>query len=300
MRSTSILVCTFVYILMGLFSGDANLEAQELKKFLRDYRDGRIYNYSPHDPNFRGKVFLVHTKHYGAFYNCDGEENKRNSPYVCWKPHHERVFPPRLGFWENLRRDIAEVKQRINDGGCGACPANCTCATCQQAKQGQPVVQNNCNCAECSAARTQYIQEGNIGIPPQEGSFGIPLQEGNTEILPLDSSPGFNGEILPGEFSYMRQQGSKGLSAQAPGMARKELSSKYGLVSGKILQPENASWESHAAVTPQTSTAVSKVASNPEANSLLQAKQKQAEIRQAQIKSRGNGKLDLLNSLIRR
>lgn len=290
MRSTLTLLCTFTYVLIGLLSGGVNLEAQEVKKFLRDYRDERVFKYSPTDPNYRGKVFRIHTGHYGAFYNCDGEENKRNSQYICWKPHHERDFPPRLGFCENLRRDIAEVKQRINDGGCGTCAQNCTCPTCQRAAAA--AVQNTCSCVDC-AGQTQAIHEGTIGIPPLNSS-----QEFSTQ------------QILPGQLGYARQKGFTNQHAEQVAPAnqtaeklnyyeankttprRDMMNSKYGLVSGKIIGTQDMSL--------QTSTAATNAAIPTEPNTLHQARQAQAEVRKAQINSRNATKLDFWNSLKRR
>jgi len=51
---------------------------QEVRNAIRDYRDDRVFNYQASDPQYRGKLFNVHTGHYGRFYNC-----KTTSP-LAW------------------------------------------------------------------------------------------------------------------------------------------------------------------------------------------------------------------------
>lgn len=279
MRFTTIFACVFSYLLIGLFSYGANLEGQELKKFLRDYRDERVYNYSATDPNDRGKVFRTHTGHYGAFYNCDGEENKRNSPYICWKPHHERVFPPRLGFCENLRRDIAEITQRINDGSCGTCPSNCNCQQCQQAA---PAPQPTCSCADC-IARAAAQQNGL--------AREIPMTAQNQSVAETAVA------IAPVQKQTCRTDNL--------------MNKNYGLVSGKILQTEAASWqaaeENALATTAKPSNDSNSIApaqptpKTKPANSLLHALQQQQAVREAQkAKARSASKTDVWSALKRR
>lgn len=250
MRSITIKLLAFSYLMIGMFSC-SQLEAQEFKKFLRDYRDERIYNYTPTDPNFRGKVFRVHTKHYGAFYNCDGEENKRNSPYICWKPHHERVFPPRLGFKENLRRDIAEITQRINDGGCGTCAQGCDCAECQQVA---PAVESTCSCIDC-VAKANGLNQGQIYSSVQ---------------------PGTQNQMAP-------------RIAQQSNVNSAEPNGRHGLVAGKILGNESAAWQNQqSAVAANTSASARTNVANQAApnDALRHAHLQQEHLRQAQIKNR--------------
>ena len=105
----------------------------EVNQVKIDYRDGRPFQYQPSDPWTRSKTFKTHIGHGGKFYNCDGEEDKRNSPYICWKTHHEYDLPPKQKFWPSLQCEIAEIRQRIRDGA-GACcqdQGTCDCQTCQ-------------------------------------------------------------------------------------------------------------------------------------------------------------------------
>jgi hypothetical protein len=101
----------FILAVQALLAPSAN--GQEVIKALRDYRSNTPRNYTPTDPNERGRIFNMHTGHAGAFYNCDDEEAKRNSPYICWKGTYQKSTPHR-GLWRGLKMDIAEVKQRIH------------------------------------------------------------------------------------------------------------------------------------------------------------------------------------------
>lgn len=108
---------------------------RDFRQTRRDYHLEKPFQYSPDDPWYRGKLYRLHTKHYGLFYNCDGEECKRNSPYICWKVHHEQDFPRPPRLFTQLARDLNKVRWRIGNGGC--CPGplcgSCTgCATCSK------------------------------------------------------------------------------------------------------------------------------------------------------------------------
>lgn len=81
------------------------------------------YHYAPADPWIRTKATLAQTKHYGFFYNCDGEECKRNSPLITWRPHHETDLPPKTRWRTLIRQQLGEIRQRIDDGGCAS--GNC-------------------------------------------------------------------------------------------------------------------------------------------------------------------------------
>ena len=69
--------------------------------------------YKPSDPWTRGKLYNIQTGNSGLFFNCDGEQAKRYSPYICWKPITEKALPTRKGIWNSIKQDIAEVKQRV-------------------------------------------------------------------------------------------------------------------------------------------------------------------------------------------
>jgi hypothetical protein len=92
-----------------------------------DYRQPTCYG--PSDPNFRSRLFLEQTGHSGRYYNCDGEEDKRFSPYIYWtsvdNTEHVRTW------WNVLKCDIREVRQRVQWGNCSGCES-CQCSHCQQ------------------------------------------------------------------------------------------------------------------------------------------------------------------------
>ncbi|MEM7785880.1 MAG: hypothetical protein AAF623_21205 [Planctomycetota bacterium] len=130
MRSKLILCLTVLNMITLCSLADAQTER---RKFLQDYRDDRPFQYQPSDPFVRSKIFKTHIGHGGLFYNCDGEENKRCSPYICWKIHDEYDLPPRQPFFRMLRCEIDEIKQRIIDGAGPCYDDSCGCDDCQQA-----------------------------------------------------------------------------------------------------------------------------------------------------------------------
>lgn len=123
-----------------------DVEAQ-VRQAYADYHGDRVFRYQPSDPWVRSRMFNLHTGNGGLFYNCDGEQSKRNSPYICWKPHFENDFPPFGGLWCHIKEDVEAVRQRILDGsccdtGCNSNACNCQqsgCATCSQ----QPLQQTH-------------------------------------------------------------------------------------------------------------------------------------------------------------
>ena len=194
-----LILISIVAFLSAIGPTDSSAYGQELKKAIRDYQDERIFNYRPDDPQYRGKIFNIHTKHYGRFYNCDDQEDKRNSPYIHWKPHYENDFPPRIGFCKNLRRDVAEVKQRISDGSRG-CQASCLCPQCKQ--DSTPV---DCPCVEC-------------------------LEPDSIPVLADQPIQLYSQAKTPTAVSKQTQQ-------QHSSLIENYGERKYGLLSGKIFQP---------------------------------------------------------------
>lgn len=112
------------------FGVGSSSDAQEVRKHIAE-RHGQPYtNYRPDDPWTRGWVFNLQTGHAGLFRNCDDEECKRDSPYICWKQDNEKMFPTQLGLWGHAKQTHAAVTQRIRDGA-GGCAPNCRCRECQ-------------------------------------------------------------------------------------------------------------------------------------------------------------------------
>lgn len=146
--STALLSCVFV---CGLASEVCF--AQWNPSLIRaDYGKNSQIQYSPDDPSTRSRLFKLQTGQAGAFYNCDGEEDKRNSPFICWKSsngeHCRRTFLDVLDW----RGDRAEIFQRICDGVGGCCSE---CATCDQGNCRAPATVApavSCGCSTCVAA----------------------------------------------------------------------------------------------------------------------------------------------------
>ena len=130
-------------ILATLFSGyfclatDAN--AQQANNPNENCVPTEIYQ--PSDPWTRGKLYNIQTGNSGLFFNCDGEQAKRYSPYIYWQPIKEKALPTRKGIWRSIKQDIAEVKQRVSDSSC--CDLGCSSADCRRAR-------NNGNVAGCA------------------------------------------------------------------------------------------------------------------------------------------------------
>ncbi|MEM7453266.1 MAG: hypothetical protein AAF456_02815 [Planctomycetota bacterium] len=128
-----------LFLVSGIFCHSAAMgqgvprPLKDLSDFRRDYFLEKPFQYSPMDPWQRGNVFQLHSGHAGFFYNCDGEECKRNSPYICWKIHNEPDFPQRRGLIQGLICDYEEIKRRVLDGACCSGCSNPNCAgNCQQ------------------------------------------------------------------------------------------------------------------------------------------------------------------------
>ena len=103
--------------------------------YRRDYKIDAPIQYQASDPWDRGFIFRNHINHAGFFYNCDGEECKRNSPYLYYLQATEDC---RFNARQYIRRQIDEVKWRLQAGGCGdaLCYPGCDC---------EPGVNSSCN-----------------------------------------------------------------------------------------------------------------------------------------------------------
>ena len=112
--------------------------AQEVRLTVRDYVTQPCRPYSPDDPCQRSKWFRLQTGHFGYAYNCDSEECKRNSPYICWTAPTNHPLPPIHRWVKEARCDLREALGRIADGSCAHCESECSrcggsgCAVCQQ------------------------------------------------------------------------------------------------------------------------------------------------------------------------
>ena len=107
----------------------------ECQTYRKDYRVDAPIKYQASDPWDRGFIFRNHINHAGFFYNCDGEECKRNSPYLFYT---QATPDCRLRTRDYIKRQLNEVRWRVQAGGCGEadCYPGCDC---------EPGVNLNCN-----------------------------------------------------------------------------------------------------------------------------------------------------------
>ncbi len=119
-----------LYVMAWILPRDAG--ANEFAKFLDEYVCNPIRQYQPNDPWTRSRFYQVQNGYAGLFRDCDNEEQKRCSPYICWKYSHCPTVRER--FIDFISPDLDQVKQRIKDGA-GACcgsgsPGVCSCSKC--------------------------------------------------------------------------------------------------------------------------------------------------------------------------
>ncbi len=106
---------SFLLVLTLALSCISTAQAQwSLRQTRADYAQPTVYG--PQDPWTKGSVYRTQTGHSGWFYNCDEEECKRNSPYICWKAQDNTEHI--RSYWSVLKADWSEVKQRIRAGTC--------------------------------------------------------------------------------------------------------------------------------------------------------------------------------------
>lgn len=164
-----VLVSAVVAIVVCGLSASSNAQTKlrsELDKIRIDYRDGRPFQYQPSDPFVRSKLFKTHIGHGGWFYNCDNQEAKRNSPYICWKVHHECDLPPKMRCIDRINCELAEIKQRIYDGAGACCKSNCDECACSEC-QGDVLIANKSNKPSSPAAPMRVASQNrrNVGKP---------------------------------------------------------------------------------------------------------------------------------------
>ena len=139
LRSLCLLCVSFGFMVSVEQAVEAQVVRNTVEKVTRDYRETRRdyvldkpFQYQPSDPWYRGKLFQVQTGYYGFFYNCDGEECKRESPYICWKVHTEPDFPRRKRPLCFINGEIDKVVRRIRNGSCRPqAPCATGCSSCR-------------------------------------------------------------------------------------------------------------------------------------------------------------------------
>ncbi len=174
-------LCTWAWIL------PRDVGANEFAKILDEYVCNPIRQYQPNDPWTRSRFYQVQNGYAGLFRDCDNEEQKRCSPYICWKYSHCPTVRER--FIDFISPDLDQVKQRIKDGA-GAC-----CGS------GSPRV---CNCSKCAnrqdtIGNRQLDQTASASRPPTglvPAQNARPLR-GNPNNSPLSLRSSFRLSLLP-------------------------------------------------------------------------------------------------------
>ena len=139
-------LCLRTVLVCLMLASASSIEAQQ--RLLGGRGSSAQVQYSPGDPQTRSRLYNFQTGHRGAYYNCDGEEDKRNSPFIFWEygPADAQLHNPLLDII-NWRSDKREIAQRICDGA-GPC---CKGGNCQS---GHPTVfasPETCGCSSCLA-----------------------------------------------------------------------------------------------------------------------------------------------------
>jgi len=162
-RISSIFLCLFVcqYLLPNIVEAQPVRDfVHSVENFKKDYITDKPYRYSPDDPWERGNVFRMQTGHSGLFRNCDNEEQKRFSPYICWKVHNEPDFPGLRGARAFFSLDLCEVKQRIRDGA-GCCAGNCGKPGCKRCSRKKASAQ----CTTCGIKGCTGCGANQVAVP---------------------------------------------------------------------------------------------------------------------------------------
>ena len=175
--STNIILATLFsgYFCLGL---DANAQQSNLPN--ENCAPTEIYQ--PSDPWTSGKLYNIQTGNSGLFFNCDGEQAKRNSPYIYWQPITEKALPTRKGIWRLIKQDIAEVKQRVSESSC--CDFGCSSADCRRARK-------NGNIEGCAA----IVNNGGTSQKSREAGTNNaspmvdPAIENSSLVLPSPENP---------------------------------------------------------------------------------------------------------------
>lgn len=206
----ALLLCSLVgFVIAGC---QTKLDGQELAKIRDEYFANPIRQYQPNDPWHRSILYRLQTGHYGRFYNCDGEEQKRCSPYICWKNSDCPTIPCKSCL-DCVNEEIYKVKRRICDGAGPCCSV------------GQTVAGQTCSCAQCVANRspqqTQPIVRSNIfqSVEPLEQNVvqtkrcDCPKCRANSERLaanqPAVNSRNSESSVLKGTVQPIRSMNVK-------------------------------------------------------------------------------------------
>ena len=140
--------------------------ADELAKIRDEYIKNPIRQYQPKDPWFRSNLFRLQTGHYGRFYNCDKEECKRFSPYICWKNSSCPTIPKKPCL-QCVREELNKVRRRVCDGAGPCCNGG-----------------SECNCAKCVPTDRQYGRSAEVSQHQQVAESSVhPTRKGDGTMI---------------------------------------------------------------------------------------------------------------------
>ncbi len=154
----------------------AGLATTEGQTYRRDYKIDAPIQYQAEDPWFRGFIYRNHINHAGRFYNCDGEECKRHSPYIYYTRANCDCHPSTM---DVIRQQIKEVKWRID---AGACRETCGFPGCPC----EPNVNLGCNVRPDSV----NIDYSNLKARMAELQHVQPIQHAPSKAAPQEKNPG--------------------------------------------------------------------------------------------------------------
>jgi len=142
-KTTVVRLTLFSLTLAFALSANNQCDAQLLSKIRSEYGKNSSLTYGPDDASVRSRFFNLHTGQSGAYYNCDGEEEKRHSPYIKWKTVTGSSLPPL--FWDirQWKKDRAEIGQRLCDGGC-----------CDQRQKKGGLLKKRSRCCCCDSCQS--------------------------------------------------------------------------------------------------------------------------------------------------
>lgn len=217
----------FLMAAQVLFLSSAN--AQQLLKTIRDYGLEKPFQFSPDDPWTRSEVYRLQAGYSGLFFNCDGQEDKRCSPYICWKDTCDlSLFPRRslVGIWV---KDWRNTRQRVIDGAGACCGKGCQCAKCK--KQG---------CSENADLQSCQLS---VTMPQVEVAFedaDVKAMTAKKSSVALRStvqrSRAENPESLASERTPLVQNQTKNQqTASSVPPSQQQVTRRYGLISGRTL-----------------------------------------------------------------
>ncbi|MDB2686129.1 hypothetical protein N9Y42_02860 [Mariniblastus sp.] len=179
--------------------------------------------YAPDSPVRENQLFRYQTGHYGFAYNCDGEENKRNNPAICWRKADQCQLPRRMGCLERVRHEASQVSRRILDGMCDS-----GCENCRRQKRQ---VSQSCGCQSCLAK-----QDGSTNQPTHSSTLIASEQSLPEQSLPEQTVASVERQPVS---NNRRRSGLVGMTRLASSTEQVEWAAGQSVTSGKEVLPNS-------------------------------------------------------------